>query len=366
MDGLRACAAMAVATFHSILEIDPTQIRRILGTDVWNLSGYYDKFDRVLLAVANGQTAVVLFFVLSGAVLFNSLERHQKRPIAGSIEFTIRRFFRIYPTLFLCLGLFAVVVYVMGGKPSEKQFWGNALLLDNPIQGESWTLQVEIVAIPLILSCFYLSRVVGVGGIVAIYALTWLMFATPWLSRHLVHQRTYTLCFILGFLIPTSTGAWVAKKLPTSAWPFVLIVLIGARHLVPVEVAAMNVDPILIGLLFTSAGILVTMLYYNRAGGLGVFLQKPALVCLGRMSYSFYLYNVIFIRILSVVLLRHTTAKDHPVEFGLLLSALVIALTIPVAWLSEKYVERPTVRLGRLFAQRWLSVSNFLKENYLP
>jgi peptidoglycan/LPS O-acetylase OafA/YrhL len=366
MDGLRACAAMAVATFHAILEIDPTQIRRILETDIWNISGGYDKFDKVLLALANGQTAVVVFFVLSGAVLFNSLERHQKSPIAGSIDFTIRRFFRIYPTLILCLGLFAVVVYVMGGKPSEKQFWANALLLDNPIQGESWTLQVEILAIPLILSCFYLSRVVGTGGIIGTYLLTWLMFTTPWLSPYLVHQRTYTLCFILGFLIPTSTGAWIAKKLPTSAWPVVLVVLIGARHLVPAEVASVNMDPVLIGLLFTSGGLLVTMLYYDRAGGLGVFLQNPGLVSLGRMSYSFYLYNVIFIRILSVILLRHTTAKEHPVEFGLLLSALVIALTIPVAWLSEKYVERPTVRLGRLLAKRWLSVSNLSKEKNLP
>jgi peptidoglycan/LPS O-acetylase OafA/YrhL len=352
LDGLRGCAAMAVAAFHAILEIDPTQIQRILGVDFWRISGGYDKLDKIILALANGQTAVVVFFILSGAVLFDSLARRQEGPIIGSIDFAIRRFFRIYPALFLCLIIFTMVIVAMGGKPSGRQFWENALLLDNPIQGESWTLQVEMLAIPLVLSCFYFSRIVGVSGIVAVFALTWLLFATPWLSSYLGHQRTYTMCFVVGFLIPTSVGAWIAKKVPTSAWPFVLFVLIGARHLIPVEVAKIDINPVLIGLLFASGGLLVLMLYYGRAGSLGAFLRLPVLVYLGRLSYSFYLYNVIFIRILSILFLRYSAAKEHPIEFGLLSSALVIALTIPVARISEQYVERPTVRLGNALAIR--------------
>jgi peptidoglycan/LPS O-acetylase OafA/YrhL len=351
LDGLRAFAALAVATFHSILELDSSQIQRILPGDIWSIPGLYGKIDKVVLAIVNGQTAVVVFFVLSGAVLFGTLERLHAGPAAGSADFTIRRLFRIYPTLFVCLVLFSLVVVAMGGRPSGAQFWRNALLIDNPIQGESWTLQAEILAVPFILMSFYLGRIVGVAGIIAVFLSTWLLFKTPWLDPYLGHQRTYTLCFVLGFLIPSPTGARVAAKFPTRAWPLVLVAMIGARHLIPVRIHSMNTDPVTMGLLFASAGLLVTLLYYRQAGGLGAFLQRPLATYLGRMSYSFYLYNVIFIRILSTLLLKYTPAREHPLAYGLPLSAAVIACTIPVAWLSERYVERPTIALGRRVAR---------------
>jgi peptidoglycan/LPS O-acetylase OafA/YrhL len=351
LDGLRAFAALAVATFHSILELDSSQIQRILPGDLWSIPGLYGKIDKVVLAIVNGQTAVVLFFVLSGAVLFGTLGRLSEGPLAGSADFTIRRLFRIYPTLFVCLVLFALVVIAMGGSPSAGQFWRNALLIDNPIQGESWTLQAEILAIPFILVSFYLGRIAGPAGIIAAYLATWLLFRTPWLEPYLGHQRTYALCFALGFLIPSPAGAGVAARFPSRAWPLVLFTLIAARHLIPGRIGPVGTDPLTMGLLFASAGLLVTLLYYRRAGGLGAFLQHPLATGLGRMSYSFYLYNVIFIRILSSILLRHTPARDHPLEYGLLLSAAVVALTIPVAWFSERYVERPSVSLGRRVAR---------------
>ncbi len=351
LDGLRAFAALAVATFHSILELDSSQIQRILPGDIWSIPGLYGKIDKVVLAVVNGQTAVVVFFVLSGAVLFGTLERLHAGPAAGSVDFSIRRLFRIYPTLFVCLVLFALVVVAMGGRPSAGQFWRNALLIDNPIQGESWTLQAEILAIPFILVSFYLGRIAGPAGIIAAYLSTWLLFKTPWLDPYLGHQRTYMLCFVLGFLIPSQMGAWVAERFPVRAWPLVLVAMIGARHLIPERISSMGTDPLTMGVLFASAGLMVTLLYYRRAGGLGAVLERPLATYLGRMSYSFYLYNVIFIRILSSILLRHTSAREHPLEYGLPLSAAVIALTVPVAWLSERYVERPSIAFGRRAAK---------------
>jgi peptidoglycan/LPS O-acetylase OafA/YrhL len=354
LDGLRACAAFAVAVYHTILAFDPSQVQRILSIDIWSISGLYDKIDKVVLAVVNGQTAVVIFFVLSGAVLFNSLERHRDGPLITSFDFVVRRCFRIYPVLIVSLLAFAIVVVCMGGRPSGRQLWTNALLLDNPIQGESWTLQVEFLAIPFILLSFYCHRVAGTGGIVAAYLSIWLLFKTPWLSPYLGHPRFYTLCFVLGFLSTTSAGAWVATQFPVRAWPLVLIVMLGARHVIPVRIFATDIDPIAIGLLFTSAGLLVTLLYYGRAGRLGLFLQLPVLAYLGRLSYSFYLYNIIIIRILCSVLVRHTSAKEHPLEFGLVTAAVIIAITVPIAHLSEKYIERPFIELGGRVARIWI------------
>jgi len=353
LDGLRAFAAVAVAVYHSVLQLDPSQIQRILSRDIWNIPAGYGTVDKVVLSLWNGQTAVAVFFVLSGAVLFSTLQQRKLRPLISSIDFTVKRILRIYPALFVCLIIYTLVVLAMGDRASVSQFWQNALLIDNPIQGESWTLQVEMLAIPLILVSFVSWRAAGAAGIVAVYVCTWLLFRIPWLAPLFGHPRTYTLCFVLGFLIPTSAGSRIAARFPSGAWPLLLIVLLGARHLIPTRIHSINTDLFSLGLLFVSAGLLVAILYYENAGSLGAFLQRPFAVYLGRASYSFYLYNVIFIRILSVVLLRYTSAREHPVEWGIALSIAVIALTIPVAHLSERFIENPGVMLGRRITRNW-------------
>ncbi len=90
-----------------------------------------------------------------GVVLFVSLARRRTGPLATRVDFSVQRCFRSYPALLVSLLTFALVVVGTGESVSGRAFWSNALLLDNPIQGESWTPQVELLAVPLILaSCF--------------------------------------------------------------------------------------------------------------------------------------------------------------------------------------------------------------------
>lgn len=346
LDGLRGYAAVAVAIYHAILQLDLSQIPRILAPTIFDIPGGYGKLTKVALAISDGKTAVVIFFVLSGAVLFGSLRRHQMTPFLTSIDFTVRRFFRIYPAFFVCLLVCMLVFALLGDLRPAAQYWENALLFDFPFHGASWTLQVEFLAIPFILVSYGCYRMVGPAGIVAAYLPLWLVLQAPGLQGHFVHLRPYVLCFTLGFLIPTSVGAWVAKRFPVRAWPVVLIVMLAARHTIP-NGAVWTYT------LQLSAGLLVALLYYGRAGGLDSFLQRPISRYLGRISYSFYLFNVVFLRILSPLLLRYTPASHHPLEYGLLSAAAIIALTIPVAHLSERYIERPFIKLGRRVIQLW-------------
>jgi hypothetical protein len=116
LDGLRGYAALVVVVFHTILGIDPGQINRILYEDLSKIDGLYGRFTKVALKLFSGETAVVIFFVLSGAVLFNSLLNNKERfiPLAG--EFLIRRFLRIYPALFVCL-VACAIVFPLAGIP---------------------------------------------------------------------------------------------------------------------------------------------------------------------------------------------------------------------------------------------------------
>ena len=79
LDGLRGYAAVAVAVFHTILGMDETLILRIVYGELSKLPDAYSWFAKIILKLFSGETAVFIFFVLSGTVLFQSL-MHARRP----------------------------------------------------------------------------------------------------------------------------------------------------------------------------------------------------------------------------------------------------------------------------------------------
>jgi len=40
-------------------------------------------------------------------------------------------------------------------------------------------------------------------------------------------------------------------------------------------------------------------------------------------------------------------ARSHPVEFGLLSGFAIVILTVPIAYLSTRFIEKPFIDLGR-------------------
>ena len=132
LDGLRGYAAFAVVFFHSIFS-DPTMAGRVLGRDFSELKDWYDILAKLILIIFNGQTAVVIFFILSGAVLFESLQR-EKGSISSVVgNFLIRRFFRIYPALVVCLLTCWVAFYFLTTPRTVEQLLQNIVLLDFPV-----------------------------------------------------------------------------------------------------------------------------------------------------------------------------------------------------------------------------------------
>lgn len=116
LDGLRGIAAVNVAIFHTILGMDETLIDRVLYGKFSELNGVYEWCAKIILRTISGETAVFVFFVLSGTVLFQSLTCDRSPPLAVAMRFLIRRAFRIYPALIICL-LFMTAVSVIIGKP---------------------------------------------------------------------------------------------------------------------------------------------------------------------------------------------------------------------------------------------------------
>ena len=69
----------------------------------WSNFDPYEGLTKIFLKIFDGEAAVMLFFVLSGAVLFRSLMREEDGIGGVAVKFYVRRVFRIYPALFDCL-----------------------------------------------------------------------------------------------------------------------------------------------------------------------------------------------------------------------------------------------------------------------
>jgi peptidoglycan/LPS O-acetylase OafA/YrhL len=201
LDGLRGYAAAVVVVFHSILVTDPTLIWRVLLPPFAAMTGPQDMAIKVALAVLNGHTAVAIFFVLSGAVLFDSLQRQ-----GGAVLFIVRRLLRIYPALGVAVLAGAAVQAVMGHAPSPQLLLSNLALADFSIIGAAWTLQVELVAVPFILLSFWWYRWAGLPGLFAAFLAAFLVVKLPALQPVLVWTKPNLLPFALGFMITTPLG----------------------------------------------------------------------------------------------------------------------------------------------------------------
>ena len=96
LDGLRGWLSVAVCIYHGILIPQGEAIYPIFFAPIGETTSIFRK---MVLQVVNGDLAVTVFFVMSGAVLFRSLQiqGEGRAALPLSIDFIIRRVFRIYP-----------------------------------------------------------------------------------------------------------------------------------------------------------------------------------------------------------------------------------------------------------------------------
>jgi peptidoglycan/LPS O-acetylase OafA/YrhL len=331
LDGLRGYAALAVVFYHSILGLDLTLIGRVLYKPLAEIDGAYERAAKIVVTILSGQTAVIIFFILSGAVLFDSLQREKGGLPAISARFLVKRFFRIYPVLLICL-LVCWIAFSMAGIPrSLNQLVQNLALYDNTMNGATWTLNAEAFGSVFLLCAYIGYRTLREAGIVLVGGI----FACANLAAfqdYLVYFKPYLYCFAAGMFIPTRLGRLaIGLFLPSRSWPILVLAMLF-MHDTHQE---------------TMAALLVGLVYYRKAGALGGFLSRPVSVFLGRISYSFYLFNVVFMEIILHRLRDVPVAVSHPVEFGLAAAIVVIVLTIPVAYWSMRFIEKPSIWLGR-------------------
>jgi peptidoglycan/LPS O-acetylase OafA/YrhL len=297
-------------------------------------------------AFSCGGSAVLIFFVLSGAVLAASLQRGEHFDSTTVTHFLIRRVLRIYPALVVSILAYGVASHIsvraIFAEPfTVRQIVMICLLLGREVNGATYTLQVEILMVPAILLVVCLQRIYGeiAGVLFLIFAILCVFQGTPF---DLEILNTPLTAFALGMLVPTKIAKDAVAALPASSWAVFVALMVAARFTEPFSPVATLM------LIYVLAFGAVAVLYHADIPS--YVLDRSLTRFLGRIGYSVYLVHVVVIyelfRPIEALVGADWISKHHLV-FGLGFSAVALAIIVPLSALSEAYVERPFIRMAR-------------------
>lgn len=353
LESIRGLAALAVAFFHSFLVL-PVDGVRIYDRPLWELHSTDALLMRLIMVPFNGLAAVSLFFVLSGYVLSISLRRDERALVPKTLGFAGRRFLRIYPplavNLILMTAVSAVLVKIFTGiplaQPTLEQLRTNLLLADFPVNGATWTLLIEIVAVPFIIVGWLLRRRFGIAGSFLFLVLCLIPSFTSRFTGRMMFGG-YLFMFALGALVADLGESGIAPKRRKQAAFLCIaaaVLLFTARLLCGYRAkGSLRWEGI-------AAAILVLILAHGPRLAIHRFLETAPLRFLGRISYSFYLYHPMTLAITAAFLqarIPDSETAAHP----FLWSAIIALASIPAAfllgWAGYMFVEKPMVSVGR-------------------
>jgi len=319
LDSLRGIAALGVVLFHYL--------------------PYYDKLYGHTFTSPSllefGRYGVHLFFILSGFVIFMTLERTRSPG-----QFGLARAFRLLPALWAGIVLTWLTVQVMG--PDDRVVsLGSALLnttllheyLGHPhVDGAYWSLVIEATFYVWIALLFY-----GLGGWQRLRPMLWLWTfisyaAVIWwkaipdslefLVKDLLFTR-YAPLFISGMLI----YRWYRHGRPGGADTALLALTIG--HCLVAYKAPYNL------FVLGCYGVFILAV----ASRLNV-LTRPALLWLGSISYTLYLVH----QNIGYGIISAAYKAGLPGPLGVLI-ALAVAISLAAA--LHHGVEKPALRWFR-------------------
>ncbi len=346
LDALRGLAASLVLIVHA------SETYSRIATNFGHSAWLYE----TTLAVDIGRIGVVLFFLISGFAVANSL-RQSDDGIGG---FVIRRIFRLYP-LFWFSVILAAVFLQSPGPISSSKIAANLTMLPElfgvpQMLGIYWTLETELIsygfaALLFMSGLFNRVRVLAAFCLVLIAVFASMMFGVLPSARILQWQMLpHNLALILwGNLFHlTYTRQNLTGQAPKHAdarWQRTLTVLMAILVLSPSFYSLIQYlmhgkpDNLRWGVAYPAAfGFFVIAFFHVR--------QVPRIfVWLGETSYSTYLLHPFVITLLISMVQRNKLATELVgVPFFVVISLVV---TNALAGISFLILEKPAIRLGK-------------------
>jgi peptidoglycan/LPS O-acetylase OafA/YrhL len=312
LDALRGIAALSVLLFHYADRFDQAYHHR----------GYFPyTFDI-------GKYGVQLFFVISGFVIFWTLERTRR-----SSDFVVSRFSRLFPAYWASLAITFVLVAI-AGLPGQSVTWHAALMnltmfpdfLRAPlVDGSYWTLQVELFFYAQMLLWYAVGALKGVRWIVC----GWLLLAGAYAIADLLGTAwSYTARELLDlrYISYFATGI-LMYRLRGRATEFADVALLAGALVVTTLTWGWEEG--------LALAVCVGVFALLNAGRLAM-LGRSWLLFLGSISYTLYLVH----QEIGYILIAHFEQIGlHPMPSILLVTVMMVVL----AWLVSRLVERPAM-----------------------
>jgi peptidoglycan/LPS O-acetylase OafA/YrhL len=357
IDSLRGLAFLAVLVYHAasrIPNLNPTLFR----------------------IADQGHEGVELFFLVSALTLFFSLDSRRRLERRPTLNFFIRRFFRLAPLYYTgALFYFWFDRVMTGGAGPGGSSWGGILATLAFVNGWSvdwinrlvpggWSIAVEMnfyLMVPWLFrrlrgirGAIRLAFAALIGGAGASFAVKWGLnrfygggsaesierFVWYWLPTQL---PVFCLGFVLFFIIrPVLKGAGKHAESPQPNPRFLLLLAAYLVASVTFSKPAFYLGHILFGVAFL-------LLAWSLALHPTPWLVNPITRYMGKVSFSAYLSHFAVLDLVERGLAGHVSsfAGLRPdVQFAAFV-ALCTVLTIVVSTITYRLIEVPGQELGR-------------------
>ena len=326
IDALRGAAALAVVLFHVTARFGEL----------------YPQPSQPLVSFPDGHYGVNLFFIISGFVIFMTLERTR-----CTSDFVVSRFSRLFPAYWAAIAMTFAITHCLGlpgklvdaGSALTNTLMLHGLLFRAPhVDGVYWTLEVELLFYCGMLLLYRLNRLDRVHhALLGLLLLCWIYFgAAQWFGVDLpwTLYRILILRYIPWFALGISVYLAVHRR---SNRPHVPLVMAGCAVLTLLVTDSMFSAALAVGL---------AALVFAAASGRAAWLRLPPLIWLGTISYPLYLLHENIGWSVELQVLGAGLPIDVAVLAAILTSLVLAALLSQsveqpaMRWIRERYRDR--------------------------
>ncbi len=317
VDALRGLAAISVVLFHFTSKFQ----------DLYPGGGM------PAYSFLHGHYGVNLFFVISGFVIFMTLDK-----TLHPMDFVVSRFSRLFPAYWAAIFLTFAVCHILGlpgklvglGSAVANMIMIHGLFRVPHVDGVYWTLEVELLFYFAMFALYRLGALNKVhlllfglllGRLVYFLAEQWYAVSLPWLLYRILILQ-YIPWFALGIAVYQVSNR---QRCGSWRWPLATSILaVGVLFVCESNQAAF------LAVVFASS-------VYFAANGYVPILKFSPLVWLGTISYPLYLLHENIGWAVQLKMLSFGASMDITVV-GALLVSLVLSTVV------AKLVEKPAMR----------------------
>lgn len=323
LDSLRGIAALSV----------------MLGHYTFGYNLLYHHHASSYFEFSLGHYGVELFFIISGFVIYMTLEKVHHRPF----DFIISRFSRLYPAYWVAVTLTFLVVYfhpLPDWNISLKEYFLNLTMLQgrinelgipvNPIDVVYWTLIIEL-HFYFFMFMIFIGKMKRYLEFIGFFVWIGIALLFKQMDNLVFYQQLIKALFVLSYGNLFFAGIlFYNLKFKGNKW---------YRHVL--IIGCLAVEYVLNGMEATMVVTFFFLLFYLFIFGYLKFLSSKPLIFFGTISYSLYLIhaNVGFVIIQALY------------SIGITSYPLIILIPVIVAWTLATsitlLVEQPAMKLIR-------------------